>query len=78
MAKVPMTPREYMSKSEVAELLEENLYHLNEQLNIANERAISIIDVINKISSIQSDLQYHLQGMQIYSNDIMELINESK
>ena len=58
------------------ELLKNNVYDLQEQLTYANKRVASLTDTLRSIISVQEDLDYHLQGIEIYINDIRKLINE--
>ena len=58
------------------ELLKNNVYDLQEQLTYANKRVASLTDTLRSIISVQEDLDYHLQGIEIYINDIRKLIDE--
>ena len=58
------------------EILKNNVYDLQEQLTYANKRVASLTDTLRSIISVQEDLDYHLQGIEIYINDIRKLINE--
>ena len=58
------------------EILKNNVYDLQEQLTHANKRVASLTDTLRSIISVQEDLDYHLQGIEIYINDIRKLINE--
>jgi len=44
----------------------------------ANKRIVSLMDLLNKLLSIQKDLAYSLQGIEIYTSDISRMINEIK
>ena len=58
------------------EILKNNVYDLQEQLTHANKRVASLTDTLRSIISVQEDLDYHLQGIEIYINDIRKLIDE--
>ena len=60
------------------DILEKNVYDLQAQLTHANRRVASLADKLGSILAIHRDLEYHLQGIEIYISDISELINESK
>ena len=60
------------------DILEKNVYDLQEQVIHANKRVASLADKLGYILAIHRDLEYHLQGIEIYISDIKELINEGK
>ena len=60
------------------DILEKNVYDLQKQLTHANERVSHLADKLGNILSIHKDLEYHLQGIDIYISDIKELLDESK
>jgi hypothetical protein len=57
------------------EILRKNVYDLQKQLTHANKRVASLSEKLGNILSIQKDLEYHLQGIEIYIEDIQRLIN---
>ena len=60
------------------DILEKNVYDLQAQLTHANERVASLADKLGYILAIHRDLEYHLQGIEIYISYIQEMLDESK
>ena len=60
------------------DILRKNVYDLQEQLTHANKRVSSLADKLRYILAIHRDLEYHLQGIEIYISDIQEMLDESK
>ncbi len=57
------------------EILKKNVYDLQEQLVFANKRVTSLADKLDSILAIHRDLEYHLQGIEIYISDIKKLLD---
>ena len=58
------------------EILIKNMDNLQDQLINANKRVVALGNTVSNILAIQKDIDYHLQGIDIYINDIRELINK--
>ncbi len=58
------------------EILKDNVYDLQKQLTHANKRVAALAEKLGNIIAIHKDLEYHLQGIEIYISDIKELMNE--
>ena len=58
------------------EILEKNIDDLQKQLTHANARVVSLAEKLGNIISIHKDLEYHLEGIDIYIGDIRRLIKE--
>ena len=58
------------------EILKKNVYALQEQLVNANKRVASLIDTLGNIINMHKDIEYKLQGIEIYVHDIKELIDD--
>ena len=63
---------------DMKEILEDNVNNLEYQLVHANSRVASLTEKIGNILAIHRDLEYHLQGIEIYISDIKELINKGR
>tara|TARA_R100000656_G_scaffold58497_2_gene45596 strand:- start:65 stop:334 length:270 start_codon:yes stop_codon:yes gene_type:complete len=60
------------------EILKKNVNSLQDQLVFANKRVASLADKLGSILAIHRDLEYHLQGIEIYISDIKELLDEKR
>jgi|TARA_R100001530_G_C4293915_1_gene148728 hypothetical protein len=58
------------------EILKKNVYDLQEQLVNANRRVKSLADTLGNIIAMHKDIEYHLQGIEIYVHDIKELLDD--
>ena len=58
------------------EILKNNVHDLQEQLVNANKRVASLRDTLNNIINMHKDIEYKLQGIEIYVHDIKELIDD--
>ena len=58
------------------EILNNNIYNLQEQLTHASKRVAYLAETLGSIIAIHRDLEYHLQGIDIYIDDIKKLIDE--
>ena len=58
------------------EILKNNIYNLQEQLVNANKRVASLIDTLGNIINMHKDIEYKLQGIEIYVHDIKGLLDE--
>ena len=58
------------------ELLNKNIHNLQEQLTHASKRVAYLAETLGSIIAIHRDLEYHLQGIDIYIDDIKKLIHE--
>ena len=58
------------------DILEKNVYDLQEQLVNANRRVKSLADTLGNIIAMHKDIEYHLQGIEIYVHDIKELLDD--
>jgi len=63
---------------DMKEILEDNVNNLEYQLVHANSRVASLTEKIVNILAIHRDLEYHLQGIEIYISDIKELIGKRR
>ena len=63
---------------DMKEILEDNVNNLEYQLVHANSRVASLTEKLGNILAIHRDLEYHLQGIDIYISDIKELIGKRK
>jgi hypothetical protein len=75
--KMPST-HDYLEIMTTEEILKKNVHDLQGQLVHANKRVLALADKLGNILAIQRDLEYHLQGIEIYISDISEMINENK
>ena len=60
------------------EILKKNVYDLQKQVVHANKRVTALADKLGSILAIHRDLEYHLQGIEIYISDIKELIGKGR
>ncbi len=58
------------------EILKKNVHDLQEQLVNANRRVKSLADTLGNIIAMHKDIEYHLQGIEIYVHDIKELLDD--
>jgi hypothetical protein len=58
------------------EILKNNVHDLQGQLVNANKRVASLRDTLNNIINMHKDIEYKLQGIEIYVHDIKELIDD--
>ena len=58
------------------EILIKNMDNLQDQLINANKRVVALGNTVSSILAIQKDIDYHLQGIDIYIDDIRKLIDE--
>ena len=58
------------------EILKNNVRDLQGQLVNANKRVASLRDTLNNIINMHKDIEYKLQGIEIYVHDIKELIDD--
>ena len=58
------------------EILNNNIHNLQEQLTHASKRVAYLAETLGSIVAIHRDLEYHLQGIDIYIDDIKKLIDE--
>ena len=63
---------------DMKEILEDNVNNLEYQLVHANSRVASLTEKLGNILAIHRDLEYHLQGIEIYISDIKELIGKRR
>ena len=63
---------------DMKEILKDNVNNLEYQLVHVNSRVTSLTEKLGNILAIHRDLEYHLQGIEIYLSDIKELINERR
>ena len=63
---------------DMKEILEDNVNNLEYQLVHANNRVTSLTEKIENILAIHRDLEYHLQGIEIYISDIKDLIGKRR
>ena len=63
---------------DMKEILKDNVNNLEYQLVHVNSRVTSLTEKLGNILAIHRDLEYHLQGIEIYISDIKELINERR
>jgi len=61
---------------DMQEKLKDNVNNLEYQLTNANSRVASLTEKLGNILAIHKDLEYHLQGIEIYISYIKELINK--
>ena len=58
------------------EILKKNVYDLQEQLQVANKRTLSLMDKVRILNSKLTEINYSLSGMDIYLADVKELLND--
>ena len=63
---------------DMKEILKDNVNNLEYQLTHVNSRVTSLPEKLGNILAIHRDVEYHLQGIEIYISDIKELINERR
>ena len=63
---------------DMEEILKDNVNNLEYQLTHANSRVASLTEKLGSILAIHRDLEYHLQGIEIYISDIKELIGKGR
>ena len=63
---------------DMKEILEDNVNNLEYQLVHVNSRVTSLTEKLGNILAIHRDLEYHLQGIEIYLSDIKELIGKGR
>ena len=63
---------------DMQEKLKDNVNNLEYQLTNANSRVASLTEKLGNILAIHKDLEYHLQGIEIYISDIKELISKGR
>ena len=63
---------------DMKEILEDNVNNVEYQLVHANSRVASLTEKLGNILAIHRDLEYHLQGIEIYISDIKELIGKRR
>tara|TARA_R100001530_G_scaffold122425_2_gene90055 strand:- start:537 stop:761 length:225 start_codon:yes stop_codon:yes gene_type:complete len=63
---------------DMKEILKDNVNNLEHQLTHANSRVASLTEKLGNILAIHRDLEYHLQGIEIYLSDIKELIGKGE
>ena len=61
---------------DMKEILKDNVNNLEYQLTHVNSRVTSLTEKLGNILAIHRDLEYHLQGIEIYISDIKELIGK--
>jgi len=61
---------------DMKEILKDNVNNLEHQLTHANSRVASLTEKLGSILAIHRDLEYHLQGIEIYLSDIKELLDK--
>jgi hypothetical protein len=52
------------------EILKKNVYDLQEQLQVANKRTLSLMDKVRVLNSKLTEINYSLSGVDIYLSDI--------
>ena len=52
------------------EILKKNVYDLQEQLQVANKRTLSLMDKVRVLNSKLTEINYSLSGVDIYLADI--------
>ena len=58
------------------EILKKNVYDLQEQLQVANKRTLSLMDKVRVLNTKLAEINYSLSGMDIYLADVKELLND--
>ena len=58
------------------EILKNNVYDLQEQLQIANKRILSLMDKDSVLNQKMVHINYSLSGMDIYLTDVKGLLDD--
>ena len=58
------------------EILKKNVYDLQEQLQIANKRILSLMDKVSVLNQKMVQINYSLSGMDIYLSDVRGLLDD--
>ena len=58
------------------EILKKNVYDLQEQLQIANKRILSLMDKVSVLNQKMVQINYSLSGMDIYLTDVKGLLDD--
>ena len=58
------------------EILKKNVYDLQEQLQIANKRILSLMDKVSVLNQKMVQINYSLRGMDIYLTDVKGLLDD--
>ena len=58
------------------EILRKNVYDLQEQLQIANKRILSLMDKVSVLNQKMVQINYSLSGMDIYLTDVKGLLDD--
>tara|TARA_R100000656_G_C3930161_1_gene124663 strand:+ start:464 stop:694 length:231 start_codon:yes stop_codon:yes gene_type:complete len=70
------SPHDELQIMNTEEILNNNIHNLQEQLTHASKRVAYLAETLGSIIAIHRDLEYHLQGIDIYIDDIKKLIDE--
>ena len=60
------------------EILKKNVYDLQEQLQIANKRILSLMDKVSVLNQKMVQINYSLSGMDIYLTDVKGLLDDQR
>tara|TARA_Y100001951_G_scaffold88305_1_gene79797 strand:- start:73 stop:291 length:219 start_codon:yes stop_codon:yes gene_type:complete len=58
------------------EILRKNVYDLQEQLQIANRRVLTLMDKVRVLNKKLVEINYSLSGMDIYLSDVKGLLDD--
>jgi len=58
------------------EILKKNVYDLQEQLQVANKRILSLMDKVRILNSKLTEINYSLSGVDIYLSDVRGLLDD--
>jgi len=59
------------------EILKKNVYDLQEQLVSSHKRIITLLSTVDELKNIMEEIDYYLQGIKIYTDDISNLLNKN-
>ena len=58
------------------EILKKNVYDLQEQLQVANKRTLSLMDKVSVLNTKLAEINYSLSGMDICLSDVRGLLDD--
>ena len=58
------------------EILLKNVYDLQEQLQVANRRVLTLMDKVRVLNKKLVEINYSLSGMDIYLSDVKGLLDD--
>ena len=59
------------------ELLKKNVYDMQEQLVLSHKRIITLLSTVDGLKKVMEDIDFYLKGVEIYTDDISNLLNKN-